>query len=91
MHALSKVLKICQQNSVKLDKIADKQLELEGLIKEQNNKIDTILSKIEERGDAEIVASKDKSKDKGKRSRHEFYQVNIYFIIVSFVYGVVFI
>ena len=61
------------------------------MIKEQNNKIDTILSKIEEQGDAEIVASKDKSKDKGKRNKHEFYQVNIYFIIVSFVYGVVFI
>jgi len=85
------VLKICQQNSVKLNQIVKRQDQLEELIREQNNKIDTILSKIEERGDAEIFASKGKGKDKGKKNKSEFYQVNIRFIIVSFVYAVDFI
>ena len=81
------MLKICQQNSVKLNQIVKRQDQLEELIREQNNKIDMLLSKIEERGDL----SKDKGKDKAKRSGQEFYQVNIRFIVVSFVYAVVFI
>ena len=74
---------MCQAHSTKLDDIAEKQDKLEALINEQNNKIDTILSKLEGRGDA--FEGRKKVKDKGKSSKNEFYQVNIYFIFVLFM------
>ena len=74
---------MCQAHSTKLDDIAEKQDKLEALINEQNNKIDTILSKLEGRGDA--FEGGKKVKDKGKSSKNEFYQVNIYFIFVLFM------
>ena len=88
IRALSKMLKICQQNSVTLNQIAKSHDQLEEMIKEQNNKIDTILRKIEERDDNEVVASKGKAKDKAKKNKVDFYQVNICFNIISFVYTI---
>jgi len=85
---LSKVLQICQKTNSNLEKIAKSHDRLEEMIKEQNKKIDTILRKIEERDDNEVVASKDKAKDKAKKNKVNFYQVNICFNIIPFVYAI---
>ena len=62
------------------------------MINDQNDKINEILSKLQDNAAVESIESKGKeNKGKGKRSGQEFYQVNIRFIIVSFVYAVVFI
>ena len=61
------------------------------MINDQNDKINEILSKLQDNAAVESVKSKGKGKDKGKRSGQEFYQENICFIIVSFIYAVVFI
>ena len=42
------------------------------MIKKQSKKIDAILSKIEERDNAEVVASKSKGKIKGRRIKSNF-------------------
>ncbi|CAI2176379.1 8946_t:CDS:2 [Funneliformis geosporum] len=53
--------------------------EFEMIIIKQKNKIDEILSKFEEQKfNTEIGISKKEGKDKGKKNRIEFYQVNIY-------------
>ena len=91
LRVLAKVLKTCQKNSLKLDNIVKKQEELEAMINDQNDKINEILSKLQDNAAVESVESKGKGKDKGKRSGQEFYQVNIRFIIVSFVYAIIFI
>jgi hypothetical protein len=77
---LNKVLLLCQKNSTKLDQISRRQDEMEAMMVEQKDKIDQILSKFEVQNneDNKVV------KDKGKRSKNEFYQVNICFIINSF-------
>jgi hypothetical protein len=47
-----------------------------------NNKIDQILSKIEVQNNADNKVVK----DKGKKTKNEFYQVNICFIINFFLF-----
>ena len=56
------------------------------MINEQNDKIDKILSKLQERDDAAVEGKR--GKDKGKKSKSEFYQVNIWFNIFFFVYAI---
>ena len=77
---LNKVLLFCQKNSMKLDQISKRQDEMVAMMVEQKDKIDQILSKFEVQNntDDKVV------KDKGKKSKNEFYQVNICFIINSF-------
>ena len=77
---LNKVLLLCQKNSTKLDQISRRQDEMEAMMVEQKDKIDQILSKFEVQNNADNKVVK----DKGKRSKNEFYQVNICFIINSF-------
>ena len=77
---LNKVLQLCQKNSIKLDQISKRQDEMEAIIVEQKDKIDQILSKFEAKDNADNKVVK----DKGKKSKNEFYQVNICFIINSF-------
>ena len=89
LRILAKVLKTCQKNSLKLDNIVKKQEELEAMINDQNDKINEILSKLQDNAAVESVESKGKEgKGKGKRNKNEFYQVNICFIIIYFVYAV---
>lgn len=78
---LNKVLQLCQKNSTKLDQISKRQDEMEAILVEQKDKIDQILSKFEVQNNAD---DKVVVKDKGKKSKNEFYQVNICFIINSF-------
>ena len=77
---LNKVLLLCQNNSMKLDQISKRQDEMEAMMVEQKDKIDQILSKFEVQNNADDKVVK----DKGKKSKNEFYQVNICFIINSF-------
>ena len=84
---LNKVLLFCQKNSMKLDQISKRQDEMEAMMveqremmAEQKDKIDQILSKFEVQNNADDKVVK----DKGKKSKNEFYQVNICFIINSF-------
>jgi len=77
---LNKVLLLCQKNSMKLDQISKRQDEMEAMMVEQKDKIDQILSKFEMQNNADNKVVK----DKGKKSKNEFYQVNICFIINSF-------
>ena len=49
---------------------------------EQNDKIDQILSKIEVQNNADNKVVK----NKGKKTKNEFYQVNICFIINFFLF-----
>ena len=77
---LNKVLLLCQKNSMKLDQISKRQDEMEAMMVEQNDKIDQILSKFEVQNNANNKVVK----DKGKKSKNEFYQVSICFIINSF-------
>ena len=79
-HTLNKVLLLCQKNSMKLDQISKRQDEMEAMMVEQKDKIDQILSKFEVQNNADDKVVK----DKGKKSKNEFYQVNICFIINSF-------
>src|SRR5204863_9328622 len=87
LRILNKVLLICQKNSTKLDQISKRQDEMEAMMveqremmAEQKNKIDQILSKFEVQNNADNKVVK----DKGKKTKNEFYQVNICFIINSF-------
>lgn len=77
---LNKVLLLCQKNSMKLDQISKRQDKMEAMMVEQKDKIDQILSKFEMQNNADNKVVK----DKGKKSKNEFYQVNICFIINSF-------
>jgi hypothetical protein len=79
---LNKVLLICQKNSTKLDQISKRQDKMEAIMVEQNDKIDQILSKIEVQNNADNKVVK----DKGKKTKNEFYQVNICFIINFFLF-----
>jgi hypothetical protein len=79
---LNKVLLICQKNSTKLDQISKRQDEMEAMMVKQNDKIDQILSKIEVQNNADNKVVK----DKGKKTKNEFYQVNICFIINFFLF-----
>jgi hypothetical protein len=79
---LNKVLLICQKNSMKLDQISKRQDKMEAIMVEQNDKIDQILSKIEVQNNADNKVVK----DKGKKTKNEFYQVNICFIINFFLF-----
>jgi hypothetical protein len=79
---LNKVLLICQKNSTKLDQISKRQDKMEAIMVEQNDKIDQILSKIEVQNNADNKGVK----DKGKKTKNEFYQVNICFIINFFLF-----
>lgn len=81
---LNKVLLLCQKNSTKLDQISKRQDEMEAMMVEQKDKIDQILSKFEVQNNADNKVVK----DKGKKPKSEFYQVNICFIINSFVYTI---
>jgi hypothetical protein len=69
-----------------LGQVAKKQEKLEEMIHEQNVKIEEILSKFEGRDDA--FESGKKLKEKGKMSKNEFYQVNIRFNIIYFIYTI---
>jgi short-subunit dehydrogenase involved in D-alanine esterification of teichoic acids len=79
---LNKVLLICQKNSTKLDQISKRQDKMETIMVEQNDKIDQILSKIEVQNNADNKVVK----NKGKKTKNEFYQVNICFIINFFLF-----
>jgi hypothetical protein len=79
---LNKVLLICQKNSTKLDQISKRQDEMEAIMVEKNDKIDQILSKFEVQNNADNKVVK----DKGKKTKNEFYQVNICFIINFFLF-----
>jgi hypothetical protein len=79
---LNKVLLICQKNSTKLDQISKRQDEMEVMMVEKNDKIDQILSKFEVQNNADNKVVK----DKGKKTKNEFYQVNICFIINFFLF-----
>jgi uncharacterized coiled-coil DUF342 family protein len=89
---LNKVLLICQKNSTKLDQISKRQDEMEAMMveqremmAEQKDKIDQILSKFEVQSNADNKVVK----DKGKKSKNEFYQVNIYvLLLILFVYTI---
>ena len=89
---LNKVLLICQKNSTKLDQISKRQDEMEvmmveqrEMMAEQKDKIDQILSKFEVQSNADNKVVK----DKGKKSKNEFYQVNIYvLLLILFVYTI---
>ena len=91
---LNKVLLICQKNSTKLDQISKRQDEMEAMMveqremmAEQKDKIDQILSKFEVQSNADNKVVK----DKGKKSKNEFYQVNIYvLLLILFVYTIYF-
>ena len=50
---------------------------------EKNDKIDQILSKFEVQNNADNKVVKDKL---GKKTKNEFYQVNIWFIINFFLF-----
>ena len=82
LRILNKVLLICQKNSTKLDQISKRQDEMEAMMVKQNDKIDQILSKIEVQNNADNKVVK----DKGKKTKNEFYQVNICFIINFFLF-----
>jgi hypothetical protein len=82
LRILNKVLLICQKNSTKLDQISKRQDKMEAIMVEQNDKIDQILSKIEVQNNADNKVVK----DKGKKTKNEFYQVNICFIINFFLF-----
>ena len=79
---LNKMLLICQKNSTKLDQILKRQDEMEAMLVEKNDKIDQILSKFEVQNNADNKVVK----DKGKKTKNEFYQVNICFIINFFLF-----
>ena len=79
---LNKVLLICQKNSTKFDQISKRQDEMEAMMVEKNDKIDQILSKFEVQNNADNKVVK----DKGKKTKNEFYQVNICFIINFFLF-----
>ena len=82
---LNKVLLFCQKNSMKLDQISKRQDEMEAMMVEQKDKIDQILSKFEVQSNADNKVVK----DKGKKSKNEFYQVNIYvLLLILFVYTI---
>ena len=82
---LNKVLLICQKNSTKLDQISKRQDEMEAMMVEKNDKIDQILSKFEVQNNADNKVVK----DKGKKTKNEFYQVNIYvLLLILFVYTI---
>ena len=82
LRILNKVLLICQKNSTKLDQISKRQDEMEAMLVEKNDKIDQILSKFEVQNNADNKVVK----DKGKKTKNEFYQVNICFIINFFLF-----
>ena len=78
---LSKVLQLAQKNSQRLEK-------LESTV---NEKINEVLTKLEELKQSKYEDEEIKEKGrrgKGKKAKNEFYQVNIYFIIIFFVYAV---
>ena len=83
------MLQICQKNSAYLTNIVKKQEKLEAIINEQNDIINEILSKLQDQDDAAIESKRGK-KDKGKRSRNEFYQVNICFNILIYSFCIYF-
>src|SRR2546429_6073992 len=87
LRILNKVLLICQKNSTKLDQISKRQDKMEAMMVEKNDKIDQILSKFEVQNNADNKVVK----DKGKKTKNEFYQVNIYFIINFFFVYTIFI
>ena len=58
------------------------------MIAEQKDKIDQILSKFEVQNNADNKVVK----NKGKKSKNEFYQVNIYILLlILFVYTIYFL
>ena len=73
------MLELCQKNNAKLESVVKKQENLEAMINEQNDKINEFLSKLQDQGDAAVESKR--SKDKGKKNKTEFYQVNICFNI----------
>ena len=81
---------LCQKNSAKLEQIAKKQDQLEAMIIEQRGKLDEVLSKFEEQKiSAEGEISKKRGKDKGKKNKIEFYQVNMHaLLLLFFVYSI---
>jgi len=75
------VLQLAQKNSQRLEK-------LESTV---NKKINEVLTKLEELKQSKYEDEEIKEKGrkgKGKKAKNEFYQVNIYFIIIFFVYAV---
>src|SRR2546429_1313966 len=75
------VLQLAQKNSQRLEK-------LESMV---NEKINEVLTKLEELKQSKYENKEIKEKGrkgKGKKAKNEFYQVNIYFIIIFFVYAV---
>lgn len=81
-HTLAKLLQLCQKNSAKLDEIAKRQERLEKKIDDQN----AILSKFDAHDDT--FESGKQRKGKGKTSKNDFYQVNICFNIIYYIYDV---
>ena len=72
---------------MKLDQVVKKQDQLETMINEQKDKINEILSKLEQNNDSVEIGGNNKGKNKknkGKRN-NEFYQVIICFIILLFI------
>ena len=75
------MLQLAQKNSQRLEK-------LEFTV---NEKINEVLTKLEELKQSKYEDEEIKEKGrkgKGKKAKNEFYQVNIYFIIIFFVYAV---
>ena len=72
------MFQLVQNNNDKLEKLGRKQDKLETMFNAQNNKINEIFSELNRQ---EVGKGKDK-----KKSKNEFYQVNLYFIIISFIY-----
>ena len=77
------MFQLVQSNNAKLENILKKQDSLEIKFNAQDDKINEILSKFDG-----VSKESEKGKGKEKKSRNEFYQVNIYFLIVYFVYSV---
>ena len=74
---LTKLIKIGQSNAVKLNGIVTKLETIEGIVKNQKEQIEEIMSILKDR---EMITTEIKMKGKAKKD-HNFYQVNILFLL----------
>jgi hypothetical protein len=75
------VLQLAQKNSQRLEK-------LESTVNEKINEVLTKLEELKQSKDEDEEIKEKGRRGKGKKAKNEFYQVNIYFIIIFFVYAV---
>lgn len=75
------MLQLAQKNSQRLEK-------LESTVNEKINEVLTKLEELKQSKDEDEEIKEKGRRGKGKKAKNEFYQVNIYFIIIFFVYAV---